>query len=417
MLSFLGKIFGGHKKRYDVQKKKLLSANPAARAVLAGAEDTHPEILYYLARDADANIRKAVAVNKSTPVQASTLLANDASVDVRLALAARLVELLPGLSVDKHSQLYAYAVQALGMLAQDEVLKIRVALSSAIKDCACAPPQVAGQLAKDVERGVSEPILRFCVALSDDDLLDILSEHPEPWVISAVASRPHINENVSGAIISTKDIPGNTVLLDNASAKISKDALQEIIARARDCPPWHAPLAARKELSLDLALQLAGFVNESILSLLEKRTDFEPAVRSEIADIVQRRIAYSNHQTPNETPEGKLARYLKTNTLGPEVIHDALAWQDREFVVLALAHLSRIHPVIAGKMLKSSSAKPVIALCWQAKMPMRLAVELQRDFARLQPKDMIYARGGTDYPLTPEDIKWQLEFFGVESGK
>ena len=168
-MKFLQKILGkGAAKRgakasgYDVQKDIAREGSRRKRMSLAQDTQTNKEILYYLAEnDPDPKIRQAVAENKSTPVQVSPVLAQDTSTDVRLALAARLVTLLPDISEDDHSQIYAYVVQALGTLALDEVLKIRKALSSTLKDHAQAPPKVAGQLARDVEREVSEPVLRF----------------------------------------------------------------------------------------------------------------------------------------------------------------------------------------------------------------------------------------------------------------
>src|SRR5262249_8779794 len=156
-------------------------------------------------------------------------------------------------------------------------------------------------LARDVERDVSEPILRFCAALADDDLLDILSSHPEPWVISAIAGRPAVSDTVSDAVVETKDVPANTILIGNPGAHLSTDTLQKIIDRARQYPEWHAPLAGRRELSIDLARSLAGFVNESVLALLEKRSDFEPSMRRDIADIVERRVEYQSRNAPGET--------------------------------------------------------------------------------------------------------------------
>jgi hypothetical protein len=46
---------------------------------------------------------------------------------------------------------------------------------------------------------------------------------------------------------------------------------------------------------------------------------------------------------------------------------------------------------------------------------MRVAIELQKSYAKLQPREYMYAKGGTDYPLTPAEIKWQLEFYGVST--
>lgn len=413
MLSFFKNILKSDKNDYDAQREKLARASLRDRADLASSTQTHPEILYYLAQDDAVTVRRAIAANKATPVQAAPLLAQDRDVDVRLALAARLVDLLPDISSEKHSKLYAYAVQALGTLAQDEVLKIRRALSTALKDCAQTPPQVAAQLARDVEREVSEPILRFCTALADDDLLDILSDHPDPWVIAAIAGRSQVSAPLSTAVVKTGDTPATSLLLRNMGATFTQATLKKIVEKARDTPEWHAPLALRRELSSDMAQRIADFADDSIRSILETRADFDTQTRREIADMTQRRIAYKDPVGIHETAADKLERHLKTGSLTAEILQDALAWKDEEFIALSLAYLAKIHPLVATKMLNSGSARPLIALCSRAEMPMRLAVALQRDLAKLPPKDMIYARGGTDYPLSDQEIKWQLEFYGV----
>lgn len=415
MLSFIKKALGFDKALYERQKSLLEAGTAEERLQIADDADTHPEVLYFLAKDADANVRRAVATNRATPVQASTLLANDKSVDVRMALAARLVELLPGLSAEKHTQLYAYAVQALGVLAQDEVLKIRAALSESLKDYAKAPPKVVGRLARDIEREVSEPILRFCVALADQDLLEILSDHPAPWAVSAIAGRPTVSPPVSAAVIDTKNVPAGTILIRNDGAMFTEALLHKIVDSAREYPDWHEVVATRKDLSLDLARKLAGFVSETVLGVLEKREDFDPATRKEIAAMVKRRIEYSHPGgVDHESAESKLERYMKTGKLTPNVIQDALAWQDHNFVLLALAQLSGIHPIVVEKMLRSGSAKPIIALCWKAKLSMRVAVDLQRSYAHLQDKEFMHPKPGREYPMEPGEIKWQLEFYGVD---
>lgn len=414
MLKLLKKLVGLDKKSYERQKTLLLNGTVEERLKIAQDAGTHPEALFYLAKDADAGVRRAVAVNKSTPVQAGALLATDKSTDVRLALAARLVELLPNLSPEKHSQLYAYAVQALGALAQDEVVKIRQSLSTALKDHVKAPPRVVKRLAQDMEREVSEPILRYCVALSDDDLLEILADHPSGWAISAIANRPSVSPRVGNAIIDTKDAPAGKALIRNPGAQFTVELLEKIIEHSRECPDWHEDIAVRKELSLELTRRFAGIVNKAVLDILERRADFDSATRAEIAGIVKRRLDFNVPGGVQESPEQKLERFVKAGTLSANVILDALAWNDHKFVLLALAHLAKIHAIVAEKMLRSGSAKPIIALCWKARLPMRVAQELQHSYARLAPKELMYAKGGTDYPMTPPEIKWQLDFYGID---
>ncbi len=413
MFGFFRLFSGANQKRSDDQKKKLAGGKTADLRELAADAETHPEILYYLAKNGDSVMRRAVASNTATPVQAATLLALDKDVDVRVALAARLVDLLPQLTPEKHSQLYAYAVQALGMLAQDEVLKIRRALSSALKDYAKAPPAVVGKLARDVEREVSEPVLRFCAALSDEDLVDILSSHPEPWVITAIAEREEVSSAVSEAVSAAEDAPSTRALLENKGAQLVEQTLQKIVLRAKNYPEWHRPIALRKELSLELAHELAGFVDKTVLEVLEQRSDFDPATRRGVVDIVRRRLDYQRQSGAGELPHEKLARFVAAGTLTPEVIHDAMIWHETDFVHLALAELSGIPLETVRRMIGAGAARPVIALCWKAGLPMRFCVELQRTAAHLRPGEIVYARGGTDYPLDPAEIKWQLEFFGV----
>lgn len=415
MLNFIKNLLTPKRKLYEAQRRQLAGGRAEDLQSLAAGSQTHPEILYYLARNEDAKIRKSVAENAMTPVQAATQLATDKDADVRLALAARLVKLLPGLSPEKHAQVYAYAVQALGMLAQDEVLSVRSALSSSLRDYAKAPPSVVSRLARDVEREVSEPILRYCAALPDSELIDILKQHPQPWVLSSIASRDTLSDDVAHAVFSANNPEAATVLLNNKRVRISEALLQKIVEQAPHYPEWHKPLALRPETTLQVARQLAGFVDRAVLGILERRGDFDPATRHGIAEMVKRRMNFQKEGMTEESAEQKIQRYISTSALSPDVVEDALAWHEKEFVFLSLSAMSGIPVQIVRKMISLGAAKPIAALCWKARLPMRLCTEIQRQLGHVPPKELMYAKGGTDYPMTPSEVKWQLEFFGIKA--
>ncbi|MCK6418616.1 MAG: DUF2336 domain-containing protein [Alphaproteobacteria bacterium] len=417
MLAFVKKLLGGSALDYESQKSAMRAADVRQRVTLARNSKTSKDILYYLAeKDPDPAVRAEVIKNKAMPMQATTILALDPSVDVRLALAGRLVDLLPDVSQDKHSQLYAYVVQALGTLALDEVLKIRLALSSTLKDHAHTPPKVAGQLARDVEREVSEPILRFCAALSDEDLIDILMSHPASWVIQAIAARPIVPVRVSAAVIETDDRPGGKHLIENDGAQISEDTLMAIVEKARNYPEWQKPMAMRKSLPLSIARQLAQIVDASVRELLQKRPDFDDQSTEEIAAVVRRRLDFAGQEERSlDTLEKRLARLKREGSLGEEAISDALAMRDNEFVFAALAQLAHTTPEDVKRVVQMAAAKPLVALVWRAGLPMRLALQLQKDLARIPPKELLYPKGGTDYPLTEDELRWQLEFLGLKT--
>ncbi|MBL8713310.1 MAG: DUF2336 domain-containing protein [Alphaproteobacteria bacterium] len=412
MLGFFKKIFADEPVSYETQKRMLDSGEPQQLLELARNEKTLPEILYLLAGNQSDAVRTAVAANKSTPVHAAAIIAKDKNADVRLLLASRVARLLPSLTGPEQAQLYAFAVQALGTLVQDEVTQVRKALSDALRDYAKAPPEIVARLARDVEREVAEPILRFCVALADEDLLDILSNHPASWVVNTIAERQYINEQLANAIIDTNDISAIGTLLKNPVAAIETEKLFEIVERAREYPEWHRPIALRRELSAQMAHRLSGFVDKAVLEVLEKRSDFDPETRQAVADIVKRRIAFAN-ESPTEEAAARVERYAREKRLTPETIQDAMMWHDAEFATLAIAYLSAIHPQVLRRMIETHKPKPVVAFCRKANLPVRMAVEVQRYLAKVPLREIMYAKQGTDYPLNDDEVKWQLEFFGV----
>lgn len=418
MLTGIRRMFSKRPKAYSEQKEALQSAKAKERLDLAKNSGTKKEVLYYLAEsDPDPKVRKAVAENEAMPVQVSPILAADSDVDVRIALAGRLADLLPGLSQDKQSQLYAFAVQALGTLALDEVLKVRVALSSTLKDHAHTPPKIASALARDVEREVSEPILRFCAALSDDDLLEILAEHPDDWVFEAIANRACVSECVSDAVIAADHVPAGGALIQNESAEISDDTLEIIVQKSKLFPEWQKPVSMRQSLPSSLAKELASFVEASVRDILLNREDFDEVESEEIAAIFRRRVDFAAEEDAQaDIPvKDRLAKIMDDGNLHEDYVSDALAMRDYDLVVAMIAKMAGTSAMNAQKIIDMRAPKAITALAWRAGLPMRLALELQKTIGKVQPKEMLYPKGGTDYPLTEEELVWQVDFLGLKA--
>lgn len=401
--------------------------SPAAREKLAANPRTDIDTLNELATDKDARVRRAVANNPSTPARTSAAMCQDPDTDIRLVLAQRMVELLPALDEDQHSELYAFAVQALGALAHDEVVKIRIALSGALKDYARTPPKIAGALARDIEREVSEPILRYCVSLSDDDMLDILSHHPEPWVISAIAGRDYVSEAVSDGVFETQDKDANKALIENTGAEIAETTLSRMVARAGEFPEWQEPLARHERLSAAMAKDLANIAEDAVLRLLDERKDFDEEASSDIAAITARRMQFTTEKqekpasktNPAKTQDNPVAERVRElllhDKLDDAAISDAIALGERDFVIFALSGLSRVPPAMVEHILDTHSPKSVISLFWLAGLSMRNALEMQKSIKQINPKDIVNARDGLYYPYTDEEMIWQLEFFGINN--
>lgn len=398
--------------RYEAERTRAKSKSVKDRLNLAKDPKTHLEILYYLADDQDKKVRRAVAGNPSTPVHVSEALASDEDVDVKIALIKRLTALLPDLSQDQYAHLYAFAAQALGILALDEVLKVRLALSSALKDELYAPPEVAAQLARDLEREVSEPILKFCSAVSNEALIDILVQHPDDWVIEAIASRADLAQGVSTAVVNTQNTVAGRILIENESADISDEALDEILRIAPEKPEWHKPLALQTHLPARIMRQIIMFVDSSIQKLIFERTDMDDETRNELLDTVNRRVNFLvDEKGERITPPEKVKSLAKKGELNDDAIKDALALREYEFVYAALSHETKLDEEIVRKMINTGSAKAATAVVWKAGMKMRTALEIQKTLAKIPPRELLYPKNGDEYPMSANDLKWQVDFF------
>ena len=89
--------------------------------------------------------------------------------------------------------------------------------------------------------------------------------------------------------------------------------------------------------------------------------------------------------------------------------------RDKEFAVLALAAMTGSTASDIQKVFQMRAAKPLCAMAWKAGLSMRMALRLQQEMAQIPPKELLYPKGGTDYPMTRDEIQWQLDFLDLEN--
>ena len=58
-----------------------------------------------------------------------------------------------------------------------------------------------------------------------------------------------------------------------------------------------------------------------------------------------------------------------------------------------------------------ASAKGIVSLAWKSGLSMKLAEQLQLRLARIAPNGVLKAAKGNNYPMSDDDMDWQLEFF------
>ena len=275
---------------YEEAKRRASRETVEERRELAGRGDVQPEILYYLAEDESPEVRREIAANKATPRHADVMLAGDTDDQVRCDLALKIARLLPDLKPDEQTRVRELTLQALEILAQDELPRVRQILSEELKQADYAPVEVIERLAHDIELVVAAPILEYSPLLSDDVILEIITSGPVQGALNAIARRQRVAAPIADAIVATADVPAVASLLANSNAQIREETLDQIIDGAPEVQVWHQPLVRREALSQGALRRISNFVASSLLSILKERSDLDEETVRHVAGAVKRRI-------------------------------------------------------------------------------------------------------------------------------
>jgi uncharacterized protein (DUF2336 family) len=422
LLDRIKNLFGQSQASLSYDQAKIIASdqNPAVRKELAERQDVKPEILYFLAEDPDPTVRREIAKNEATPRQADAMLVQDIDVEVRSLLADKIARLAPNLNSIEREDVRDLTIEILEQLARDQAPKVRQILAETLKDVVNAPPSVIRKLAQDENLVVSVPVLENSPVLTDEDLLQIISNVPKGGALSAISRRKIITNGVADAIVSTESKTAITDLLNNENAQIREETLNLVVDRSRTEITWQEPLVRRPILPISATMRLAEFVADKYLHILETRSDLDASTLMRVKKEVHRRIGKEKPDIQeadkadggdNQLSIGSenvavtlaaVRRLLGEGKLEPKDIEAALNLGDRQFVRSALAVRSELSVAIVEKIVETRSAKGMMALAWKAGLPMRLATDLQSRLAGISGRDLINPRNGFDYPMKEE---------------
>ncbi|MCH9019850.1 MAG: DUF2336 domain-containing protein [Proteobacteria bacterium] len=395
---------------YDEAKAVARHADSEVRRGLASREDAQPEILYYLAEDESPVVRRAIAINPSTPRHADRMLAEDVDDEVRCELARKIGRIVPRLSQEVRKQIQRLTLEILEILARDQLPRVRHIVAEEIKRSHAVPRHIVRDLARDVELIVAAPILEYSPLLRDEDLVEIIESDPVQGVLGTIARRETVNATVADAIAAREDADAIAALLANPSAQIREETLDGIIDRAPGTGSWHLPLVMRPELSLRVIRRIAGFVAMALLRVLEDRHDLPSGAADEVREAVARRIDEAGVDGDIDAPLDAEKAFAE-GVLDDEKLLAALDAGNRDFVASGLALKSDLAPEIVHKVIGSQNPQSVTALVWKAGFSMRTAIQIQLRLARIPPAEVLNAKDGTDYPLDAQELAWHLQLF------
>ncbi len=264
-----------------------------------------------------------------------------------------------------------------------------------------------------------------------------------------------MGEDITDAIVENGDAEAIAALLGNDSAQVREETLDRIVDQASGEPTWHKPLVHRPNLHAAAAMRIAEIVAGPLLVDLRNRTELDDATISAIKQVVLRRLesedfsaatqtapqtmaksdgadndaapraegnvleaeqsaAKKGGDAPVESKESVVTKRVREMYLNGELteheISSALASGGNEFVVYSIALKSKTPVEVVARAISMGSAKAIVALCWKAELSMRLATRVQMQLANIPPGDVLRATSADDFPLSQEEMRWQLEF-------
>ncbi|PWC32935.1 DUF2336 domain-containing protein [Azospirillum sp. TSO35-2] len=158
------------------------------------------------------------------------------------------------------------AIEVVHCFAGDAQTAVREAVAWQLRNSPLLTEDLAERLVRDVGR-VAFPILRDAASLTDDLLLDVLSD-PDAGKHVAVASRATVSARVSGAIAERGNVVAVTALLRNDGAVVPESAVSRALDRFGRVRMVSEAAATRPGLSLAMVERVIAFVSESMRTTL-----------------------------------------------------------------------------------------------------------------------------------------------------
>lgn len=408
---------------YEEARDLACHQDEVVRAALARRDDVPPEILYFLAEDEAPEVRRTIAQNDVAPSQASLLLAKDAHAGVRSDLAAKLA-VRPITEGTPSNTSDAAIVEALKILAVDQLPDVREVLANTIKDVPTAPSDVVNTLARDTKVEVCGPVLEYSPVLQENDLIDIIETLHTPGALNFISRREHVQESVSDAIVETNNVDAIADLLSNHGAQIREKTLDHLVTEAENVDPWHGPLCKRPLLSEVAIDGLKKIVTGELLEQIEAHVSTEKIDRdaeiakkllngfddgAEVIELEKDPVS-SESFLHAELPLENVAAIYSKNGISEEIVDRALNAQDFVFVLAALIIKNQCEVETARRIFIDQSPKGIVGLCVMADFSAKLAVKIQQRMGRIPPDDVIKPEGKEPI-MTKDSAKWQIEFY------
>ena len=379
----------------DRSSGKAMTAEMTYRRVAAGA------------------VARPRAVRAAPPAPAPRLAAGPDE-RVRQDLAAKLAEIAASIGDVDQRRLVDHVANVLGAVVAEAGRQLRAAIPELIEDWPEADCRVLLDVLELVELKADEPLLRLLPLLTGDDLMAVIAAPLAAGAGRMIASRPRLSDGGGEALArAARPAPVQT-LLASAETATREATLDALLAREAGHPEWSEPLVGAPALPPRAARALAGLVARQMLAALQGHPRVAQPIRDELRTRLEHRLSGQIAQRfvePSAQESVATAHRLKRAGALNEAVLVAAAQRGESRLVAAMLAVAAGVPVSAvDRAVSLRSSKGLISLIWRAGFSMAPAGPVQSLLARVPPDALLLAGPDGAFPLSVEEMRWQLEF-------
>lgn len=280
-------------------------------------------------------------------------------------------------------------------LAADMEKAVRAELSARFASLDNAPRGLVRRLANDAEADVARAVLLNSPVLTDEDLLRVVSTRGQEH-LRAVSARTSVSEAVSDVIVQRGDDLTLGALLGNAGARLSRQASETAIERAKSSPRLHAAVVSRADLPPDLLNEMY-FVVEARLrhQILERNARLNPELLETALAAGRARVAVNDGALPADYEES-LAYVRELDAAGqltPPTLARFLRSNGRTPFLIALAQLADIDFHTARQIIDRRELDALAVICKAADLDRSLFLTYAVVLLNDQGDAMVKAQG------------------------
>jgi uncharacterized protein (DUF2336 family) len=272
--------------------------------------------------------------------------------------------LWPGLSAEERDEID----QAMTILLDDTSIEVRMALANALADSDKAPAHVMTALAADAE-GVAIVVASRSPAILDSELVDMAATRGETMQI-AIASRPFLSRAVSAALGEVGTVEACRALVSNPGARIPRFSLDRIVARHGESPELRMALLDRNDLPLEVREALLGKLAEALRELIVAHGWTTPERAAAVTrDARECATIAASFEAPAENMPALVAQLIEADALTPAFLVRAVAAGQTLLFETALSALAKVPRERVSALVASGRAANLRALLEKAKLP------------------------------------------------